>query len=410
MVDPEDPLKPDALNRSYGLRQAFALASVSNHFHDVALGTPDLWKRITLLVPEDPTSWMSSRSLLHHCASYAPYLELIVNVSGPRSDFTAEMIAQVFSSPDTTRKIKALEVSPSLSTWTAILSFLSSLPTLDTLVINDTPVHHIDLRGLSLSHVVIYADEALESISLPPSMEVLHLFDFPELAFLKQCPNLVEFVFDNVDPNKPLVDLLTLNHLKRLSVTINSPTSPLKNLQTPTLEFLRLEWRFAEVGLASIIPFCRQVSTGLTTLILDIFPEIWKIADFELLFISLPKLRNLELYPRYFEYIFYPIYALLHQKDNSKDMHLPSLKYLVVGHHVFHYNHPPFFPYWFLDLLTLRRVGETSYFHLDFKVHFVTPWDQIWSPRLRDKLRSILRGRQIEITYHNKRIEWLYAE
>jgi hypothetical protein len=223
----------------------------------------------------------------------------------------------------------------------------------------------------------------------------------------------VELVIDTLDYCNKLHNPVTLNHLKRLSATtIHKGATPFTNLQTPILDFLNLGWSYGndEGGPASILPFCRQVSTTLTTLVLEDFPETWNSTDFQLLFRLLPKLRILELNHRPVECIIQPIYALHHQKDSCETICLPSLERLVVASRDSNRDHPPSFSNWFLHLLANRNVGETSYFHLDFRVEFSAPWDQIWLPQLRDKLRWISRGRRIEITHYNKRIEWLNVE
>jgi hypothetical protein len=407
MVEPEDPLKRDFRARSRGLQQAFVLASVSTHFRDVALRTPELWERIHLpILAEEPSKWAECTSLLRHCASYASHLELSVRALGSHYHpyLTVKMIAQIFSSPVVKQKIKVLRLLTLFRDPREMISFLSSLPALDTLALfNDIeyPTFHIDLSSLSLPHAAIHDTSYLKSISLPSSTKVLHLTNIHttlKLDFLKQCPDLVELVIDIFGQHNKSYDLFTLKQLKRLSATT---TQILKNLQTRILNSLSLGWinRDNAEGLTSIIPFCRQISTSLTTLILNYFPETWESTDFQLLFGSLPKLRNLGLFPVWIENIVKPICALQYRKDTREDLYLPTLERLVVGSHAFGHSHLSCFP----------NGGETSHFHLDFRIDFPTSWGQIWLPRLRDELRWISRGRQIEITYYGERIEWLYA-
>jgi hypothetical protein len=85
---------------------------VSAHFRDVALATPELWKRVPLeLQRADPETIGKASALLHHCMALASSVN--VSISGSLNGQNTRSAIEVLFASDATQKIKAFELSAS---------------------------------------------------------------------------------------------------------------------------------------------------------------------------------------------------------------------------------------------------------------------------------------------------------
>jgi hypothetical protein len=81
------------------LRQAFVLGSVSSHFRQVASGTPELWRRMRLRIPNIEAIGKASY-LIQHCIALASSLDIFV--TGAPNQEVASSALDALLTPDTT--------------------------------------------------------------------------------------------------------------------------------------------------------------------------------------------------------------------------------------------------------------------------------------------------------------------
>jgi hypothetical protein len=201
---------------------------------------------------------------------------------------------------------------------------------------------------------------------------------------------------DGFGADTQFTEPLTLPHLKHLSSpAINAimMNSSVENLRLPSLEYLHLP----SLKRGAIL-LCRNVSTTLTTLVVSPMDEK---SDHDALSplcqIPLPKLRNLEIHCDYqIPFLTGALELLDGECSSSKPHYFPALRFVALSCHAIEE------PQSVLDLLKEWRVGETFYFHLRLSCS-CDNYD-LWSPELLEGLKSIVGGRQVEVTWGSRKI------
>lgn len=404
---------PDLYDCRQCIRRALLLGSVSTQFRYVALGTPELWKRVPLeLRRTDPETISKALALLQHCITYAPSVN--ISVSDSLDESKARSAIAVLLTPETTRKIKAFQLYGSACAshlWVEKLNG-SVFPMLDVLNIN----HNVtfDLETLkTVTRLKVSHRGRGPPRTLPPSLlylDVAHISERELVSFLYQCPNLVECMAclnpvgrDAITQfNKPL----TLSHLKRLTlgpVDIIAQPSSAGKFQLPSLEFLHLDSP-RKSAIHGIIAFCGNLSTTLTTLIISTY---WDTFDSEYLYrlckIPFPKLRKLEFRCTYFEFFEAAVRALARVDGECCDRetcHLPALKSIILSCPVRDTE-----PHLIMDLLKEWRIGGAFYYHLVFEY---PDRGNDWNVGL-DEWRSNVGSRKIEVTWGHCKVQELRA-
>lgn len=273
-----------------------------------------------------------------------------------------------------------------------------------------------DLSALyTLTRVVVTGTYLALPIILPPSLQVLHLYNVPkavQLSLVYQCLNLIEClahndqdVYTDIATPSPFNRPLTLNHLERLTWAINrglDTIQSVQNLQLASLAFLHIQ-HYQQEKLDGVRLLFYNVSATLTTLVIHTFSTTWGYDDLCQLFrISFPRLESLGISSTNKEPFLNVIHALTPNDDgcgHPGPQYSPVLTLLILG------CNSRIEPRCLLDLLMRWRIGEKSYFHV--KVDAGQAVDKDWSPQLREELKSIVGDRQLEVTWNNKK---LYAE
>jgi hypothetical protein len=393
------------------LRRAFVLKSVSSHFRHVAFGTPELWKRIPLLIFHDEAIGKAS-SLLQFCITLAPSVDISVCLAVDEEK--VRLAFDVLLTPGTMRKVKSLDLSqyyhaPNLwidkfkGSCCPVLETLSLGLKLDELLV-------IDMGTLTtVTRLIIYAPWFDHSFIVPPSVQYLDVNYVSQqvlVSLLYQCPNLVECdvtididIEDGFGADTQFTKPLTLPHLKRLSsppINAIMMNSSVENLRLPSLEYLYLP----SLRRGAILLY-RNVSTTLTTLVIGTVDGESDYEDLmQLCRIPVPELRKLKIY---WDYQLPPFTRVLELFDgnsnNSKPHYFPALRSVTLCCHV------TLEPHSLLDLLKEWKIGETSYFHIHFD-SYGYGYHQ-WSPELLEELKSIVGRRQIEVTWGYDKIHEL---
>jgi hypothetical protein len=393
-------------------RQAFVLGSVSSHFRHVAFGTPELWKRIPLLITNGEAIGKAS-SLLQHCITLAPSVS--ISVAGTLDEEETCSAIDILLTPDTMRKVKSFELYESIhrsDLW--IDKFNGScVPMLDTLrMACDQQAFTFDLGMLTtVTRLRIHACYLDLSTILPPSVQYLSISDLPQqmlVSLLYQCPNLVECTIDvntnihnGLGADTQFTKPLTFAHLKHLTSTnINAimMNSSVENLRLPSLEFLELECSQGSKFLG-VIPLCRNVSATLTTLIIGADPKEFTYDDmFQLWRIPFPKLKKLEFYSLDWACFLRIIraLALLEASNDSNPHYCPALRSITLR------CSDDTEPRSIVDLLKGLRIGEVFYLHIKFRSHSSN--FPKWPSKLREELRPVLGSRQVEVTWNNDKV------
>jgi hypothetical protein len=427
-VDPgTNSLLADIQTYSKCLRQSLILSSVSTHLRQVALGTPELWKRIPLKIFKI-TLIDRFTSLLGHCTALSPYVG--VSVWEVLNEAEAPRVVETLLTPDIARKIRAFELKHFQDTANIWIKKLQvSSPMLNTFSItrespafkeaDDETSLSFDLGSLdTVTRVVIRGPYLVPPINLPPSVQVLRLYNVPkvvQLSLIYQCPNLIEClansdedIYADIITPSPFPDPLALNYLKRLTWPINCGLDTIRfvqNFQLPSLEYLQIH-HYQREKLDGVRLLCYNVSATLTTLVIYTLSFTPEYDDLRELFrLPLPMLVNLGISSISMEPILSAIRALPPNDGECNDLehqHLPSLRLLILA------CNSRIEPHLLPDLFTKWRIGETSYFHV--KVKSPLSADEDWSPELREELKSIVGDRRIEVTWNNKKIQQLYGE
>jgi hypothetical protein len=394
------------------ISQAFVLGSVSVHFRQVALGTPQLWKRVPIYLP-NPNTVGKSLLLLQHCMALTTGVN--VSVLHLLNEEEAHSVIDTLLNSDTTFKIKGFTLEDSLQTsnvWTRKLEG-SSFPMLDFLSIHRVPAQSLDFRAFELiTRLELHGPCASRSLTViaPPFLQYLTTFYVPQqtlISLLYQSPNLVECSAtfpdyawdDDTIFDKPL----TLSHLKRSSfrriraITF-SPQIPLM----PSLESLELVLDNG-AEFTGVILLCRNASATLTTLKLYIRYSIVQRDDLHQLWnIPVPNLRELEL-RCYEEPFLWAIETLTQRIDecSSAGLHyLPSLTSLILRFS------SAVEPRRILDLLSKWKIGKSGDFYVEVKYTDQKLPDG--SPELREELGSVVgTRRQIDIVWGDSKVKLL---
>jgi hypothetical protein len=393
------------------LRQAFILGSVSSHFRHVALGTPEIWKRIPIVITNGEAIDKAS-SLLQFCITLAPSVDISVCLAVDEEK--VRLAFDVLLTPDTMRKVKSFTLSqyhsPS-NLW--IDKFKGSCsPVLNTLSLglelDEASV--INMGSLTtVTRLSMCAPLLGHSIIVPPSVQYLDIYYVSQqvlVSLLYQCPNLVELdatidcdIEDGSDADAQFTEPLTLPHLKTL---FSSPVSAfvvessVENLRLPSLEYLYLPCLRSGAVL-----LYRNVSTTLTTLVIGSVDEESDYEDLmQLCRIPVPELRKLKIYWNYQLPPFTRVLELFDGNSNDSKPHcFPALRSVTLCCHV------TLEPHSLLDLLKEWKIGETFYFHIHFR-GYGYGYHQ-WSPELLEQLKSIVGSRQIEVTWGYDKIHEL---
>jgi hypothetical protein len=387
------------------LRLAFVLSSVSTYFRDVALCSPELWKRIPLNIINGEAIGKVS-SLLQYCMALAPCVSVSISDALEREE--ACSAAETLFTSDMTRKIKAVELtSPErLDLWITKLKG-SSFPMLDTLDIFCEDVS-LDLRTLNtVTQLRIHELYSDYPITMPPYVRYLDLVSVRPKAIvsiLYQCPNLEEcFAFEHLFSGDDFAEFnepLTLGHLKRLTlcfVTVTATSSSAQNLRLPILEYLRFEVSNA-TEFSGVFLLCRNVSDTLTTLKIQLSGNVQpEYCDdlYRLCRIPFPMLRKLGL--RFVGSTIRALTLWAGECGNAEPVYFPSLTALTLD-----CLDNEMEPRCFLGLLDKWRAGNVSYFHVKVKGHRLCLRD--WSQELREELRSVVGGRQIGVTWGGSKV------
>jgi hypothetical protein len=392
------------------LSHAFVLRSVSTHFRHVALGTPALWKGVAIYIP-NRKSVGSSLSLLKHCISLAASVN--VSIIDQLDEEEACLAIDALFTADTIPKIGAFELMPSAEATTLWIKKLkgSSFPMLDALSMNITPSLNFDFGSLkTVTRLSLCGTSIHKAIVAPPSLQYLTTTGISiraMVSLLYQCPKLVEFSAiiypshseEGIKFNKPL----TLGQLKRLTIDrIDFATTPppLPNLRLPSLETLELI-HHNENHFIEFILLCQNVSATLKTLKIRIASEakLEKDEAYQLWKLPFPHLRELE-FTSISEAAFESAICMLELRAdeccNTESRCLPSLTKLTLR------CSSKWGPRCLLDFLRKLKIGDASYFYLEFRCSGSGIQD--WPPDLREELRSIVGSRRIDVSWNGNKI------
>ncbi|EKM77049.1 hypothetical protein AGABI1DRAFT_108421 [Agaricus bisporus var. burnettii JB137-S8] len=355
---------------------AMVLSAVSHQWRQVAFSTSKLWEKIQCQIPHNLHS--NSSFLIQHCASYASSLDITLLGHVYELDVideTCDAFTTVLSSSDVTRKLKSLQLQCHLSPQQ--IQLIPSFLQLESLTINGGDHPSVDLGSLQLSRVYLFY-ATFESITLPPSVLILHLRDQStrySFTLLRDCPRLIKFSSQNSGALMPPIppNPLVLDSLKSL---VWSPAQRLVEaassieLKIPVIEKLKLN-DSTGLKLASLTLLCHQISASLESLTLKCFPsrDNWSIVDLRHLFtFPIPALRKLSLIEWSHRSILGAICALTpdESEDGYKDRCLPKLEYLSISSVGKAYGLGFDFDTRVLDLVKRRRIGEDSPFQLNF--------------------------------------------
>lgn len=403
------------------LRQAVILSSVSSHLRRAAFGTPELWKRLPLTMDQPIDALVP---LLHHCASHAFFLHISIKRDQDRSNAEVPSNVKILLSSEVSQKLEFLDLHASCvpQLW---IPFLTSFPILKTLIISteladlrdDSGYMRFDLGALSRLTQIHIEGMLMESVVLPPSVQVLRLVNVPQdvqVSLLPQCPNLVtctnliemDYVYGH--PENSYTKPVILNYLKRLIWPIDSgfeSAASVRNVQMPVLEYLGLfSYQDTPTAPAAVISVCQQVSTTLKTFHLNVkeSDDVWQYNDFYRLFrLPLHNLTTLEI-----DFIYRDLEAIIRALtpnsdgcNTSENNYLPSLKSLALESiSVYPFEkYGDGLPRLLLELLKKWRIGETSYFYFKLNTMARVSLAASWPPELQRELRAIKRGRQIDL-------------
>ncbi|EKM83290.1 hypothetical protein AGABI1DRAFT_125746 [Agaricus bisporus var. burnettii JB137-S8] len=413
------------------LRQAIILSSVSARWRHIVSGTPAFWRKIDLEIERGQRPVDSIASLIEHCALHTKSLDvsLVNHVTNEDAVDYLHPITRVLSSPDITQNVKILTVSGIPTHWAPLLSSFSFL---NALSIKDgikkprvsspmLALKAVELGGLrSLTQVHIHVN-TIHSITLPPSVEILHLLTSnPDLIIpvLYQCPHLREVEYENRDSSRAISfpEPLNLRNLKKMVWVANIDVETMdsaQNLGIPAMEYLELTQFSAgsTVVPAAIITFCHRGAASLSTLILHNFSREWSVTQLRQLFRhSLPNLQKLELRRWSYQPLLEAISALGDEHDNPANAYTPVLQYLTLGDDMSTeggFDPTPFFRA-LAALLKHRKAGINFPFHLTLFTYFTTENDLKKLPQsLRDELKLIVNTRQVKIIRWRRHIPWL---
>jgi hypothetical protein len=422
-----DTLDLQSQESYYSIGRAITLSSISFGFRQVALGISDLWRRVTFKKVDKCIHHFGP--LLRHSSSLADYLDLTIYFNdNPRRD-VIRIVADVLTSPAIRPKVKALALDChiELCRWEDWDTRLTSFLTLDTLTIaldrhdrgSELHLSNIPLRRLHISGGSWF----LKSISLHPSVQILHLDSVPlqgrVMDVLKTCPNLIEcslslHYWESTRSRMLFSNPIILTHLRRLSLPIHHDictAESLRDLKLPALEFLKLSFHdHSMIRPSNLILFCSHVATALKSLSID-FSEIWEYNDFRQLF-NLPflNLQRLELHTTTPKGLVDAVRALI--PGGRNDLYFPHLHALTLKYPTQTSDGFELLPELVIGLMNTWSAGETSHFHLDFDIDRGSrrAVDRLWIPELREQMKLIIESRKfLEITRNNER-EWLYEE
>ncbi|XP_006458754.1 hypothetical protein AGABI2DRAFT_115776 [Agaricus bisporus var. bisporus H97] len=430
VVDVDADILDLPLQESYSsIGLAITLSSISFGFRQVALRTADLWRRVTFKKVDKCIHHFSP--LLRHSSSRADHLDLTIYFNkNPHRDII-RLVAEILCFPAIRPKVKALRLDcyVELCRWGNLDTKLTSFLNLDTLIIaldrhdrgSELHLSAVPLRRLHISGGSWF----LKSISLHPSVQVLHLDSVPlqgmVMDVLKTCPNLVEcslslHYWESIRSRILFSNPIILQHLRRLSLPIHHDictVESLRDLKLPALEFLKLGFHdHSMISPSNLTLFCRHVSTTLKSLSID-FSDSWEYGGFRRLFeLPFPNLEHLELCTTVPKCLADAVRALIPAEDGNNDLYFPRLCVLALEYPIQKGDVFGPLPGLVLDLLNTWKVGETSNFHLDFKTNkcFGRVVDRMWSPELREELKLMVERRQfLEVTRNSER-EWLYED
>ncbi|XP_006458739.1 hypothetical protein AGABI2DRAFT_115762 [Agaricus bisporus var. bisporus H97] len=414
MVDPGvDSLEASAEVYKKCIRQSLVLSSVSARFRRVAFGTSELWKRVLLDITDEAVDCLVS--MLQHCVTHAPYLDIIIYAGGSDIGELSTYYSSLFL-PEIVCKVKAFQLLhyDDFEIW---IEKLSSFPILDTLVITQSYPEmdtgsNFNLGALtSVTRLGLHCIHLYKPFTLPPSVQVLLTVNVPQhvlVSFLHRCPNLVECstilpamaIGDEEEFAAPAV----LNYIKRLSWDIEYPSCIefIQNIHMPSLEVLELEHHhYTKFELVHLL--CCNVSMSLTTLILTTWASNFDQDDLHRFFrLPFPRLHTLEFCRRDTETdILDIIQGLRPDYEVGRDLknpYLPSLRSLTLGYAM---GEDLFRS--LLALLQEWRIGETSYFHIKVASTDVFT-DQACAPQLQKELISVVGNRQIGMTWGSEKL------
>jgi hypothetical protein len=393
------------------LRQSITLSAVTTHFRRVAFNTVDLWKTVPVVFTR-LSCVADARALLRHCFALTPYINIVVQDLLRERD--VPFAADILSLSGVTSKVKSFEVySTTMKHWIAslrrgffpILDSVSLRPDIGFGELLAKRYSSFDLGSLtSIVRLRIYCFYPCLTLPvvIPPSIQVLHLTNVPEdvkISLLYQCPNLVKCDIDGYTSAGRvwLSEAPSLTRLKRFVWDVGPYTrEPIQNLHMPSLEYLEL--KLSNGGFETVHSLCHHLSQTLTTLVLTNLPDTFGIGHLRQLFrISFPKLETLEIhYFHNIELMRNVFLALVPRGEESEALlNLKKLVLLCDGEITVH---PPLL----LDLLQNWKVDETSCFCVEVKSYGDVLED--WPPYLLKELRSIVEGRQIEVTWGNRKL------
>ncbi|KAF7760058.1 hypothetical protein Agabi119p4_11753 [Agaricus bisporus var. burnettii] len=399
LVDPDFALgEPSA---PFRLRQSFTLSSVSTHWRNAALGTPQLWEDMHCIVPNNNQSVDNLISLLQHCSSCAHTLNILLSLPSFENDREVlHTLTQELFSSEIKEKVRSLTLCWPPAHW---LSMIFRLPILRSLFI--------------LGYVASDRDNfrLYTLATVPTSLRSLHVEDVPmfDTPILRLCQN-VEFC--KYRPGSPIVPVsysepLILGKLERLIMPaghgLQTVTSA-GNLLMPSLKHLELEHRgFHDLDFYPdiIIHFCRQVSKTLLGLTIRCSGPQWSVDALRLLFKSLPHLREFHAEG----WIVAPInviQALISYKDSNREIDcLPRLTTLSLHEEPNDGGSLPSRSYFdlVLELLKCRRTNEGPLFHVDIAGRSLIGL----GPELEEELKSVVENYQILVTNRKQKLPWL---
>ncbi|KAF7785225.1 hypothetical protein Agabi119p4_1390 [Agaricus bisporus var. burnettii] len=403
-------LRPPPHNRQsiIPLQKAIVLSAVSRQWRQVAFGTSKLWENVECQGSRQ--LYKDSSMIIQHCATYATSLNISLYTQGHMLDAAddPDVIITALSTSDVRRKLKSLkntccELSPQ---W---IQLLPSFLRLESLAIYGGNYPNIDLGSLPLSWVSL-SGATFESLTLPPSVQVLNLKDHSarlSIALLYNCPRLIKFTSQPgpyskaIIPSSPLV-LDTLKKLMWSPAQSFVEAASATKLEIPVIERLELS-DSDKLQCAPFTVLCHQISASLEHLTLKSFSLYNESSEFWQQFFKfpIPKLRKLSLVDWEHNVMTPAILALTpgEDEDGYRDRSLPNLEYLCINSLGF-YDGPYSFDSKVLELVKRRRIGEDSPFHLDFSFSFQDYGgvQATWRPEIMQEFQEFLANRPVEIT------------
>lgn len=260
-------------------------------------------------------------ALLRHYASHAKILNISISCPPQSNSANPDFhpITRALSSFDITQKVRALRLTYPPD---ELIQLISSFPLLKSLAITRSTARlDLQLQSIQLTWVHLFCD-AFKSITLPSSIQVLHLCGMPPetiMSLLRQCPNLIR------SANYLSGVMLRLNHFGKSFwpvYEVDGPwsTSSVQNTQPPVIDSLELiglpHLRPSTRPPVDVITFCHQLSATLVSLTLERLE--WSFADLHHLFdFSMPNLQILKL--KHWTALFNAMTALTPNTDKHSD-------------------------------------------------------------------------------------------